>query len=587
MHHRIFFEHYRICEDPPGSPQELGRSGAAIVYKAIDARSNNPVTIQLIPLASIDPATREQFEERASSAQQLDHVNIARVLQVGVESDFLVFVSELVEGETTDAWVVANGPMPADAVLRAGLEVVRALEAAAFFSLTHRALQPSNIMIVPGTAPDGGWPFVKLLNFGLASAESHATETPGAALAPAVAPQFASPEQLRNEPLDFRSEVYSLAATMCFLLTGAAPLANGSNGRLRRFPELRRLPRALRNLLSAMLSEKPEHRPQDPVALENEMRNCLTALERRQSIRQKLGIPMMAAIPKVTRGSSPAAQALRGAIAFAVLLLIAAGVTAAFFPGILHFNRSANEIGVPIGVPQAKPASVATQTSSADVPPRPSSTPNAAANNQSTDVAQHSPPTQNPPPPASSDTTAAPGTVASKQSSPAAQQSPSSSEVAAANQPQQPAPPAEGPDESATTGDRNRSVASNDSAPNELTEDNQSFTGSESTANSRSRTKSKTLPPTTSSRRSRAAKSEEEESTTRRPPPLHRGEVRARWVGQTPDGRPILRLPSGRIVIVAPRAPDEDDAPVRRRVISRDRQYDESPPSQPFNEPRD
>src|SRR5947209_17272337 len=137
MHHRIFFEHYRICEDPPGSPQELGRSGAAIVYKAIDTRSNNPVTIQLIPLASIDPATREQFEERARSAQQLDHVNIARVLQVGIESDFLVFVSELVEGETTDAWVVANGPMPADAVLRAGLEVVRAVEAAVFLSVNH------------------------------------------------------------------------------------------------------------------------------------------------------------------------------------------------------------------------------------------------------------------------------------------------------------------------------------------------------------------------------------------------------------------------------------------------------------------
>src|ERR1051326_5563392 len=327
MEHTKFFEHYQICTSPTGSPQEIGRSGAAIVYKGTDIRSNQPVALQLIPIASLDSVTRDQFEQRARSAQKLDHVNIARVLKVGIEHNFLVLVSEFVEGETTDSWVVANGPMPLEAVLHVALQVGRALEAAAFFSLTHRALQPANILIVPGSAPDGGWPFVKLLNFGLASAESHASETPGAALAPAMSPQFASPEQLRDQPIDFASEVYSLGATICFLLTAAAPLTNAASGQRRRLPRLRRVSRRLRKLLEAMLSEAPELRPQDPVALEKELLGFLTTVEKRGSIRKKLGIPTFATVPKWTASSRPAAQVLRVAIAFALLLVVGAGVT--------------------------------------------------------------------------------------------------------------------------------------------------------------------------------------------------------------------------------------------------------------------
>src|SRR5207302_1384547 len=133
--------------------------------------------------------------------------------------------SEHFEGETADSWIVAHGPMPADAALRVGLQVVRAIGAAAFFNLTHRAIQPSNLMIVPGQSPDGGWPFVKLLNLGLAGLELHSDSAEAQEIAPTISPQFASPEQRANGEIDFRSERYSLGATMCFLLTGAAPLA--------------------------------------------------------------------------------------------------------------------------------------------------------------------------------------------------------------------------------------------------------------------------------------------------------------------------------------------------------------------------
>src|SRR5712691_406598 len=358
MEQTTFFEHYRVCEDE--SAHEVSRTGAAINYEAIDTRSNELVQLQLIPVTTIEPAKLQQLKERAETAEKLDHVNIAKTFAVGVEHDYLALVSEHFEGETADSWIVENGPMPADAALRVGLQVVRAIGAAAFFNLTHRAIQPSNLMIVPGQSPDGGWPFVKLLNFGLAGLELHSDSAEARELAPSISPQFASPEQRANGEIDFRSEMYSLGATMCFLLTGAAPLAvSGMKARLRiqRLPELRRAPKVLHNLLVYLLREDPNNRPQDPVALEKQIRDCLTKIERRQAIGRKLGIPLAAVIPRKSKQpkepATPLAQVLRGIAAVAVLLLV--GTTAAefFFPDKIPFLHRDGKIGVPVGVPDA------------------------------------------------------------------------------------------------------------------------------------------------------------------------------------------------------------------------------------------
>src|SRR2546429_1629357 len=372
MEHTTFFEHYRISRSDDESAQEVSRTGAAINYKAIDTRSHEPVQLQLIPVATIEPSKLQQLKERAQTAEKLDHVNIAKTLAVGVEHDYLALVSEHFEGETADSWIVAHGPMPADAALRVGLQVVRAIGAAAFFNLTHRAIQPSNLMIVPGQSPDGGWPFVKLLNLGLAGLELHSDSSEARELAPSISPQFASPEQLLNREIDFRSEMYSLGATMCFLLTGAAPLAvSGMKARLRirRLPELRRAPKVLHNLLVYLLREDPNNRPQDPVALENQMRDCLTKIERRQAIGRKLGIPLAAVVPRKSKASkqaSPVAQVFGGFAAVVILLLAAAAGAEYFFPDKIPYFHRNKKVGVQIGVPDAaKFATTPTQSASA------------------------------------------------------------------------------------------------------------------------------------------------------------------------------------------------------------------------------
>src|SRR5438874_2462092 len=392
MEPTTFFEHYRIGTGEAG--REVSRTGAAINYKAIDTRSHEPVRLQLIPLATIEPEKLAQLKERAETAEKLDHVNIARTFAVGVEHDYFAIVSEHFEGETADSWIVANGPMPADAALRVGLQGVRAIGAAAFFNLTHRAIQPPNLMIAPGQSADGGWPFVKLLNFGLAGLELHSDSAEARELAPSISPQFASPEQRANGEIDFRSEMYSLGATMCFLLTGAAPLAvKGMRARLRiqRLPELRRAPKPLHNLLVYLLRENPENRPQDPVALEKQIRDCLTKIERRQAIGRKLGIPLAAVIPKKAKEpkqtATPLAQVTRGFVAVAVLVLAAAAAAEYFFPDKIPYFRRSEKVGVPIGVPDASrfasaPIQATNTAPVAASPPTVNASPAVAATNE-------------------------------------------------------------------------------------------------------------------------------------------------------------------------------------------------------------
>jgi serine/threonine protein kinase len=384
MEQTTFLEHYRISVSRDGTPHELGRAGAAITYKAVDIRSGEPVALKLIPIANIDEEVQKQFEEQARPAQQLHHVNIARVLDFGKEAGQFVYVSEYLEGETVDSWIEEHGPMPPDSVLRVAAQVVSALSAASFHRLTHRAIQPSNLLIVPGPTPEGGWPFIKLIDVSSAGSKLHSHEGEAPAADSAAARQFASPEQLQHGTVDFRSAIYSLGATMYFLLTGAAPPAKV------RLRELRRFPKALRNLLAHMLHGNPDERPQDLAALEKEILKCLTKVEKRHAFGRELGIPLAAVTPQEPKTPpTPFVQVLRGTLVVAALLL-AMGLAGAFLlPDDInpfrHRTAAKQMIGVPIGVPNTLPSPSAQATNAAPI-----------AGNQA--IANASPPSQNPPP---------------------------------------------------------------------------------------------------------------------------------------------------------------------------------------------
>jgi serine/threonine protein kinase len=548
----MFSENYSVCLNGDGSPREIARSGPVVTYKAIGYDSGRMVAMQLIPLASIDQVERVRFEENARTAQKLDNTNLAKVFDVGVEHDHLVFVSEYLEGETADAWVRAHGPMPADAVLRIGLQVMHVLAEAATHSLTHRSIQPANLIILPGAAFDGGWPGIKLLNFGLGGLKVHSDNSETHELAPSLRQEFSSPEQLENKPVDFRSDIFSLGAAMWFLLTGSAPspLPTTEPGPRLSAPT-GAVPRFVRNLVSQMVRTNPNERPQNAAAFAERIHACLQKAERQTAFTRSFGPAAIPTIP--TREKKRIAPAL----ALAAVVAVLASLCAAYF---VRSQRESKPLGVMIGVPETAEGSSLPVTASAS----PSPVIKQVAEQPGL-VAQQSPKQAASPAPTAENVSSSP-------------QSPQSPRLAANNRMAEPPIPAEGPSATsqALVSSESPSPEKNESAPPDLPNRTE-LAAKDSLATTTSGGEPSSSPALaaaasrgsesnaskTKVRRQRVTK-----SSARRPlPPLHVGSASARFVGITPSGNWILRLPSGE-TIVTPPLPDIDDAPVisHRRV---------------------
>jgi serine/threonine protein kinase len=558
----MFSENYSVCLNDDGSAREIERNGPVVTYKAIGYDSGRVVAMQLIPLANIDEVDRVRFEESARAAQKLDNTNLARVFDVGIEHDHLVFVSEYLEGETAEAWVRAHGPMPADAVLRIGLQVMNALAAAATQSLTHRSIQPANLMILPGVASDGGWPRVKLLNFGLAGLKVHSDERGTHELVPSMPPEFSSPEQLENKPVDFRSDIFSLGAAMWFLLTGSAPSAlpttesgprlSGSAGAV---------PRFVRNLVSRMLRTNPEERPQDPAAFAEKMHACLQKAERRTAFTRSFGPP-----PAITTIPIPEKKRVAPALALAASVALLASLGAFYF---VRSQRESKPLGVIIGVSETVEASSLPVTASS--PPSPAI--NQAAE-QSGLVSQQSP-TQTASPPVTSVTedklSSSPQLAVNNRMAepPVSAEGPSETSQAPLNA--EPPPPEKSESPAGDLSDRT-AMAAKDSVPT-TTAANEPPNSAERVATTRKRDDLSAAK--TNARRHRLAK------YARPLPPLRVGSESARVVGTTSNGNWLLRLPSGE-TIVTPPVPNIEDVPVisHRRVhrVQRPIPLEDEPP---------
>jgi serine/threonine protein kinase len=304
------FQHYEVSVSSDGiTPWELGRGAMGTTYHAIDTNLGSPVALKVIGARySANPGARERFRREAQAAAQLRHPNVATVFHFGeTPAGQCFYAMELVEGETLEARVRRDGPLPVSATLEVAEQIARALAAAEKHGLVHRDLKPSNIMVVSGEPDTPDRLAVKVIDFGLAKpvvATLAASDQPQPRFS--GTPGFASPEQLTTGGTspDARSDIYSLGATLWYLLSGKPPFAGRTRSELReeqfqRLPIESRLvgtakvPAPLAMLLRSMLAADPAKRPQSARELLAGLRQCREAIGTRPRRRKLVQLAVL------------------------------------------------------------------------------------------------------------------------------------------------------------------------------------------------------------------------------------------------------------------------------------------------------
>ena len=218
--------HYRLIA-------KLGRGGMGEVYRARDIKLGRDAALKFLPDEYLqDPQKLERFRREAWAASALNHPNICTIYEIG-EHEGLVFIAmELVEGKTL-AELLKEGPLAIERVLFYARQIADALEEAHEHNIIHRDLKPANVMV---TAKGR----VKILDFGLAKQvrqvepdaptdESLFMTEAGAVMGTVP---YMSPEQLRGEAVDARTDLFALGALIYEMATGQRPFPETQTGRL-------------------------------------------------------------------------------------------------------------------------------------------------------------------------------------------------------------------------------------------------------------------------------------------------------------------------------------------------------------------
>jgi len=248
----------------------LGAGGMGEVYRAKDTRLDRDVAVKILPAGfAANPDFKARFEREAKTISQLSHPNVCSLFDVGNHEGTEFLVMELLEGESLGDRLL-KGPLPIELVLKHGVEIASALDAAHRQGIVHRDLKPGNVMLTKSGA--------KLLDFGLAKSGPLITGTSSVsqmAESPTVHRplteqgtilgtfQYMAPEQLEGLEADARTDIFSLGALLYEMATGQRAF----QGKTRT------------SLIAAIVSSHPQPvsqlAPLTPPALDHLIKKCL------------------------------------------------------------------------------------------------------------------------------------------------------------------------------------------------------------------------------------------------------------------------------------------------------------------------
>jgi TolB-like protein len=285
----LVFGDFEVARREDGSFWELGRGAFGVTYLAVDNVLRRRVALKVIDVPAAARGShpmRERFLREARAAAALRHPNVAAIYQFGASpnGNRCFYAMELIQGETLETRVRRDGPLNPKLALEIAIQIARALMAAAAQGLIHRDLKPANIMLASGNAETAELE-VKVIDFGLAKAIADAGGEMDLTHGEFVGtPNFASPEQFGSGPVDARSDIYSLGATLWFALTGLAPHPGSTIEEIRDRQTrddlpveqltARKVPAPVIKLLRRLLAVDPAQRPASARELMEKLEFC-------------------------------------------------------------------------------------------------------------------------------------------------------------------------------------------------------------------------------------------------------------------------------------------------------------------------
>jgi hypothetical protein len=259
----------------------LGRGGMGMVYRARDLELGETVAIKVLrpDVARQSVRVEKRFRSEIRLARRVRHRNVCSVYGDGVDGGLLYICMELVEGENLARRIRRSGALPPEAAWDVVRQVADGLRAVHQAGIVHRDLKTGNLMM----DAEG---VVRVMDFGIAKHHVAGPESGTVTVTSVLVgtPEYMSPEQLRGDPVDFRSDLYAFGVVIYEVFTGTLPFRGPTPvatilRQLQERPNLQRarLPRSLQPLLARALAKAPADRPASAAEMRQELHRARLA----------------------------------------------------------------------------------------------------------------------------------------------------------------------------------------------------------------------------------------------------------------------------------------------------------------------